>query len=120
MKTEKSNCKFCTTKFVLKRSDQKFCSNKCRSRYFNKHDIQNSEIVIRTNKILLKDYKILTKYLGKRKEVKVQGGMLRERGFSFEGCTSRETMKGSDNPPPVLYDLCYYRIDGINFKIQKV
>lgn len=119
MKTEKSNCKFCSTKFVLKRSDQKFCSNKCRSRYFNKHDIQNSEIVIGTNKILLKDYKILTKYLGKRKEVEVLADRLRFRGFSFNSCTYLETMNGLDNDSPVLYDLCYYRIED-NIKIFKI
>lgn len=120
MKTEKSNCKFCTAKFVLKRSDQKFCSNKCRSRYFNKHDIQNSEIVKKTNKRLLNDYKILSRHIKDKKEVEVIGGLLRFDGFSFESSTYIETIDGQNNLHPVLYDLCYIRIDDVTFKIKKV
>ncbi len=119
MKIEKSNCKFCSSKFVLKRSDQKFCSNKCRSRFYNKNNIQNSEIVKKTNKKLLKDYKILDRFIRTKKEVEVIGGMLKASGFSFESSTHFEKMD-ANNSHPVLYDLCYYRIDDINFKILKV
>ncbi len=120
MKTEKSNCKFCSSKFVLKRSDQKFCSNKCRSRSYNKYDIQNSEIVKKTNKRLLNDYKILTKRIKDKKEVEVLDGLLRFDGFSFESSTHFETIDGQNNLRPVLYDLCYYRINDTTFKIKKI
>lgn len=120
MKTEKSNCKLCSAKFVLKRSDQKFCSNKCRSRYFNKNNILNSEIVKKTNNRLLKDYKILAKKIGTKKEVKVLADILRFIGFSFNSCTSFEEINELGDTAPALYDLCYYRIDDLTFKIKKL
>ncbi len=102
MKIEKSNCKFCSSKFVLKRSDQKFCSNKCRSRFNNKNSIQNSEIVKKTNKRLLKDYKILLSYIGTKKEVEVVDGILKARGFSFVSSTHFEEIDSNKFHPCMI------------------
>lgn len=120
MKREKNNCKHCKSEFVLKRSDQKFCSNKCRSRFYNKNSIRNSEIVKSTNKLLLKDYKILVNRIKDRKEIKVVGGILKKKGFSFTSSTYYKKFEDLNQLYPVLYDLCYYEVDDVTFKILRV
>ena len=120
MKIEKSNCKQCERKFVLKRSDQKFCSNKCRSRFYNKNSIRNSPIVKKTNELLLKDYKILINRIKDRKEIKVVDGILQKEGFSFTSLTYYKKFEDLNQSHPVLYDLCYYRVDDVTFKILRV
>lgn len=120
MKLEKSFCKNCEMEFSLKRSDQKFCSNKCRSRFHNKANLMNSQIVKEINKITLKDYKILIDCIGNQVNVTVSRHLLKIKGFSFQRLTHFEDNIDSNTTAFGLFDLCYFKIDNDNFKILRI
>jgi len=116
---ETSNCKFCDTEFKLKRSDHRFCSNKCRSRFNNKNRLQNKSIVKEINKELLNDYKILNSILGDSSDTYVLISQLQIMGFSGKRFTNLEKLEGIIEQALGLYDIVFYQYDSSYFKLIK-
>jgi len=120
MINERSICKQCKSEFLLKRSDQKFCSGRCRSRYHNKKSPENSTVIKEINRELLKDYRILGDVLAEQEEVQVSRMYLLKKGFSFEKQTHSENWRDSNQNYIGLYDLCYAKDNNDNFMIRRL
>jgi len=56
-------CNYCQRPYTPKRSDQKFCSSKCRNNNKNRRVKQEQEVFEPVLKILKKNYKILLEFL---------------------------------------------------------
>jgi predicted nucleic acid-binding Zn ribbon protein len=117
---EIANCKFCNSEFEMRRSDQKFCSNKCRSRFNNKNRLRNNPIIKETNKTLLNDYIIFLGILGNDQEAYVEKQKLMILGFSGRQCTRLENLDKVKESVLVIYDIAFYRYDENYFKIIKL
>lgn len=117
---EIANCKFCNSEFEMRRSDQKFCSNKCRSRFNNKNRLRNKPIIKETNKTLLNDYIIFLGILGNNQEAYVEKQKTRILGFSARQCTRLENLDGINKQVMVIYDIAFYPYNENYFKIIKL
>ena len=120
MKTEKNICPNCETEFILGRSDQKYCNPKCRSRYHNKNNVINLEIVKKTNKLLISDYKIFLALLGGETELDISYESLRVKGPSLTRLTRFEDLNDDGNLSCVLYDICFFKTQNNNYKIIRL
>lgn len=120
MKTKSNICPNCEKEFILRRSDQKYCTSKCRSRYHNKNNVINLEIVKKTNTLLLKVYKLLLVLMGDKKVIEVSGEYLRSIGFSFEVHTHFELLDGKKEAYIGVYDFYYFKTKNNNYKIFRV
>lgn len=117
---EITNCKCCNSEFQMRRSDQKFCSNKCRSRFNNQNRLRNKPIIKETHKILLNDYRIFLHILGNDQEAFLEKQKARILGFSGTYCTRLENLDGVNNQVMVIYDIAFYQRDVNYFKIIKL
>lgn len=120
MLMEIANCKFCHSQFDLRRSDQKFCSNKCRSRFNNQNRLRNSTIIKKTNKELLSDYRILLGALGVDSEAFIEKHKARILGFLGTRCTQLENLENVNIQAFVIYDIAFYQYNEKYFKILKL
>ncbi len=120
MEEELKKCVYCDTDFILKRSDQKFCSDKCRSRYHNKKNLANTNLVKKTNKELLKDYQILNNFLGTEKEVTIPSRELTIKGFTYKRITHLEITGEPPKQHFAVYDIYFFKKDKFNFTIIRI
>ena len=65
------------------RADQKFCSDQCRSSYNNLQFVQSNIVIRAINRILKKNYFILSSYLEEGKNVALKNDLL-QRGYRFD------------------------------------
>ncbi|MGB3618370.1 MAG: hypothetical protein WBA12_09635 [Catalinimonas sp.] len=84
------------------RSDQRFCSDPCRTAHHNRLFSDVNSFVRRVNRVLLKNRRILAKLNPEGKAVKCQEETLRRRGFDFNYFTSTYTTRKQDT-----YYFCY-------------
>ena len=72
------------------RADQKFCSDQCRSAYNNKQYIESHNVINSVNRILKKNYFILSALLSEGK-VTTSKSDLQKKGYRFDyfTCTSK-------------------------------
>jgi hypothetical protein len=117
---EIANCKTCNSEFEMRRSDQKFCSNKCRSRFNNKNRLRNNPIIKETNKILLNDFRIFLGILGNDQEALLEKQKASILGFSGRQCTRLENLDGVKEQVMVIYDIAFYQYNKNYFKIIKL
>ncbi len=117
---EIANCKYCNSEYEMRRSDQKFCSNKCRSRFNNRNRLRNIPIIKETHKTLLNDYRIFLYILGNDQEVYLEKQKLRTPGFSGTQCTRLENLDNVKEPVMVIYDIAFYQYKENYFKIKKL
>lgn len=101
MSTEnKRECKQCGRE-LLGRADQKYCSDYCRNAYHHKNNKVVNNYMVRVNRILKRNRKILAELNPKGKS-KVTRFQLFEKGFNFNYFTNTyTTQKG------VTYFFCY-------------
>lgn len=96
------------------RSDKKFCSEMCRNSFHNKR--KRGEAVIQvTNRILLKNYKILKGYLAGN-EMEVLIIRAKSDGFDFNLFTSLE-FSSSGEPCFYCYDTGYVILNDCRIKV---
>lgn len=95
-----AKCKNCESE-LLGRSDKKYCSDQCRSEYYNRSHGQENKYIREVNTILKKNRTIL-KALNPTGKNKVHRDMLLQKGFRFEYCTNIYTTKAGKE-----YTFCY-------------
>ncbi|MDY2588353.1 hypothetical protein [Winogradskyella aquimaris] len=117
---EISNCQCCNSEYEMRRSDQKFCSNKCRSRFNNKNRLRNKPVIKQTTETLLNDYRILLDILGVNIQTFVEKQKLRTLGFSGTRFTRMEYLNDIKRQALVIYDVAFYDYDENNFKLIKL
>lgn len=76
------------------RSDQKFCSDQCRSAYNNKLYIESNNIINAVNRILKKNYFILSTLITEGKTIANKSD-LQKKGYRFDHFTCTSTARNS-------------------------
>ena len=95
-----TNCLECKVK-ITGRSDKKFCSNHCRTSYYNKLNKDANNFMRNINNILRKNRRILSS-LNPDVKAKVSRSKLLDQGFKFSYYTNvYETKAGK------VYHFCY-------------
>jgi len=101
-------------KALIGRSDKKFCSEMCRNSFHNKRNRGESVIQV-TNRILLKNYRILHGFLaGNEREITIIRA--KSEGFDFNLFTSVE-FSASGEPCFYCYDTGYVILSDCRIKI---
>ena len=83
------------------RSDKKFCSDQCRTSYYNRQNADSTNYMRSVNRILRKNRKILAE-LNPQGKSKVQKTRLLDKGFSFNYFTNVYNTKNGNT-----YYFCY-------------
>ncbi|MEI7524811.1 MAG: hypothetical protein WCJ95_10810 [Mariniphaga sp.] len=83
------------------RADQKFCSDQCRSAYNNKQYIESHNVINSVNRILKKNYFILSALLSEGK-VTTSKSDLQKKGYRFDYFTCTSKTKSNR-----IYYYCY-------------
>ena len=116
------NCSQCQIRFSPKRSDQKFCSLKCKNKENNKkvmaeyHQRKREDIVAKeTHTILMKNRKLLKDNCDKQLSV----DSLIKAGFALNTCTGFEQQADAHSPRLFCYDYGYQFIDPKTIKTFK-
>ncbi len=92
-----SNC----NREIFGRADKKFCSDYCRSTFNNKENSLTNSYMLKVNKVLRKNRKILAS-LNPKGKTKIHIQKLQDKGFRFNYFTNQYiTQKG------VTYYFCY-------------
>lgn len=65
------------------RTDQKFCSDQCRSAFNNRQYTRSNEVIKAVNKILKKNYSILSRLISEGKTTTAKSDLL-NKGYRFE------------------------------------
>lgn len=86
---------------VIGRSDKKFCSDQCRSNYYNKAHQEDSKKIRKINKILKRNHDILLA-ANPNGKTRIHKKHLTKQGFNFEYFTSIYTTKSGN-----IYYFCY-------------
>lgn len=74
------------------RADQKFCSDQCRSAYNNKQCMESHNVINSVNRILKKNYHILT-VLHSEGKITASKSDLQEKGYRFDYFTCTSTTR---------------------------
>ena len=108
------NCNQCQIRFSPKRSDQKFCSLKCKNRQNNKkvmaeyHQRKREDVVTKeTHTVLIRNRNLLKANCDKQ----ILIDSLEKVGFVLNTCTRFEQPKDSESPLLFCYDFGYQFID---------
>ena len=83
------------------RADQKFCNDQCRSAYNNRQLIDSNKVVRSVNRILKKNYSILT-LLNPEGKTTVLLNDLQKKGYRFDSFTCTYLARNSR-----IYYFCY-------------
>jgi len=76
------------------RADQKFCSDQCRSAYNNLQYIESNNVIKTINRILKKNYFILSTLNSEGKATSTKND-LQKKGYRFDYYTSTSTTRSS-------------------------
>lgn len=83
------------------RSDKKFCSDQCRTTYYNRQNADTTNFMRNVNRVLRKNRKILAG-LNPAGKAKVSKGQLLDEGFNFNYFTNVYKTKSGK-----VYYFCY-------------
>ena len=90
MLTEEKNCLSCNKPLKKEmRKDAKFCNEYCKTAFNNQKRFGLDPAVMRVDKILHKNFDILSKALKNQKYVEISRLTLEKRGFKFDFITQR-------------------------------
>ena len=76
------------------RADQKFCNDQCRSAYNNSQYVESNTVIKSINKILKKNYSILTTLSSSGKTTAKKSDLIK-KGYCFEYFTFTNTTRSS-------------------------
>lgn len=120
---ETNMCNQCSKQYLPKRSDQKFCSLKCKNKHNNKKVIaayqqrKQADIVTKeTNTILMKNRNILKANCNKEFLIE----RLEKVGFVLNTVSGFEPTSDGKQPTLFCYDYAYQFIDAQTVRIFKV
>lgn len=115
-------CNECQNRFSPKRSDQKFCSLKCKNKQNNQkvmaeyHQRKGEDIVAKeTHRVLMKNRKLLKDNCDKQLLV----DSLIKAGFTLNTCTGFEQQADAHSPLLFCYDYGYQFIDAKTIRTFK-
>jgi hypothetical protein len=91
------------------RTDQKFCSDQCRSAYNNKQYVETNTVIRMINRILKKNYSILTSLSAEGKTTATMSD-LQKKGYRFDYFTYTTTAR-NNKVNNFCYDLGYREQD---------
>lgn len=91
------------------RTDQKFCSDQCRSAYNNKQYVETNTVIRMINRILKKNYSILTSLTAEGKTTATMSD-LQKKGYRFDYFTYTTTAR-NNKVNNFCYDLGYREQD---------
>lgn len=104
----KEKCIECSTE-LIGRADKRFCSDQCRSTYYNRENKEALVVVKSVNKILRKNYKILRE-LNPNGKMKIKREDILRKGFDFNYITGFYTTK-AERTYYFVYDQGYTELD---------
>lgn len=107
-------CTECGTR-LIGRADKRFCSDHCRSSFYNRTNKEELAVINEVNKILKKNYKILKK-LNPNGKRKIKRDELLMEGLNLSYFTSIYKTK-ADKVYYFVYDQGYIDLDGTYFAI---
>ncbi|MEM7104870.1 MAG: hypothetical protein AAF502_17170 [Bacteroidota bacterium] len=115
-------CAKCKLEYMPNRSDQKYCSSKCRWAVKNGRAGEVYHVTKRINKILKSNRQILERFFQESEDIcTVKYGDLKNVGFMFEYLTHVRVRH--NNPKGKTQKFCYdfgwERIDSVTVKILK-
>ena len=115
---EKRVCKYSKTEFIPRRNNQIFANKIYRVAYHN--DAQNAfrTKLSKTNKEILKDYKVVNKILGDYGEITVNKHYLRGAGFSSRKFTNVINIDGET--VFCLYDISFQKLNNEEYFIKRI
>lgn len=115
---KKRFCKECK-KIINGRIDQKFCSGDCRTSYHNKEYRANYIAILKINKILKNNYRILAR-LHSKEDKEWPCSSLFDLGFNFDYFTSIDSNTiPNQSLKMYCYDYSYTILDQKNIVIKK-
>jgi predicted nucleic acid-binding Zn ribbon protein len=91
------------------RTDQKFCSDQCRSAYNNKQYVETNTVIRMINRILKKNYSILNSLTAEGKTTATMND-LQKKGYRFDYFTYTSTAR-NNKVNNFCYDLGYREQD---------
>jgi hypothetical protein len=112
----KSCCQYCDEP-IKGRSDKRFCNSSCRAAFHNDQNENNRKVIKAVNKVLLKNYRILTaRWENDEKEISQH--VMIEFGFNFNYFTSIQKLNNGATYF-FCYDLGFSKIDEAGIRIIK-
>jgi hypothetical protein len=115
---EKRVCKYSNTEFIPRRNNQIFANKLCRIAYHN--DVSNTfrNKLSKTNKEIIKDYKVLDSILAEYGEITVNKHYLRGAGFSFRTFTNAK--KNGEETVYCIYDITFQKLNNEDYYIKRI
>ena len=101
------------------RADRKFCSEGCKNEYHNNQKAESRNEIIRIEKALKNNRRILKKVLGAKQEEIVSTETLLKMGFEFDYRTHHVLSKYQKNEYIFCYNYGYRKIDEVKVKVVK-
>lgn len=115
---EKRVCKYSKTEFIPNRNNQIFANKECRVAYHNDAQNQFRTKLRKTNKELIKDYKVVNSILGDYGEITVNKHYLRGAGFSSRKFTNVVNIDGETIF--CLYDISFEKLNNDEYFIKRI
>ena len=109
-------CPVCQAK-VIGRSDKKFCSNDCKALFHNNRNRNVNSMVRKTNRILIRNRRLLSEFY-KEGKIKVDRNVMLREGFDFSVFT-RINICSEGRQYFFCYDLAYSYINNSKCGIVK-
>ena len=110
-------CKVCKEP-LFGRTDQKFCSDACRSHHHNLKNQKKNQGFYSTHRVLQNNYRILRDYVSKEYTV-CNLSELNRQGFRSSCITEIEKGQEDGLPKYYLYDIGYHFLTSEKIKIFK-
>ncbi len=103
---QKKVCKYSKEEFIPRRNNQIFANKESRVAYHN--DVSNAfrNKLSKTNKEIIKDYKVLDSILAEFGEITVNKFYLRGAGFSFTTFTNAKKMEKKQS---IVYTILHFK-----------
>ncbi|AEW00168.1 hypothetical protein Niako_3882 [Niastella koreensis GR20-10] len=116
---EPRQCLRCQGPIKQGRADRKFCSEGCKNEYHNNQKAESRNEIIRIEKALKNNRRILKKVLGVKHEEIVTRETLLKMGFEFTYHTHHVLSSYQKNEYTFCYNYGYRKIDEERLKVVK-
>jgi len=110
-----AHCKACGAT-LAGRIDKQFCDDACRSGFHNQKNREQDSYILKTNKILKKNRKVLAHYHDNDRHPVLIRKLL-EEGFLFDYCTKIEPVNGKREYVCFCYEYGYKTVNKTQVEI---
>jgi hypothetical protein len=116
---ENRQCLNCQEPIKQGRTDRKFCSEGCKNEYHNNQKAESRAEIIRIEKALKNNLRILKKVLGTKQEEIISKETLLKMGFEFDYHTHHFFSSYQKNEYIFCYNYGYRKVEGERLKVVK-